>query len=296
MLPTPVAPNMNIMVVFAIARSAKTVNIPIQHYPVNIVAKFHTQEIHATTAIHRTSTVRLDIPMVMIVAGKTKVQPNKYVIAAERIQQPATLAVQPRPRQMKAYLQAYRPAGRIVRSRPQLVATSTIRQTAVRLRPRQTKACPRAYRPAGRIVHSRPQLAATSTTLQTAARPRPRQTKACPRAYQPAGRIVRNRPQLAVTSTMLQTAARPRLRQTKACPRAYRPAGRIARNRPQLAAISTTLQTAARLRPVPTRAMSPLARPAKQVPKLPHLAATPATLTARAIVRMDTMPTHQNRH
>ena len=61
MLPTPVAPNMNIMVVFAIARPAPTADITIQHNPDNIVAKFHTQVYNATLVMHVSGHVRMII-------------------------------------------------------------------------------------------------------------------------------------------------------------------------------------------------------------------------------------------
>ena len=63
MLPTPVAPNMNIMVVFAIARPAPTVNITIQHNPDNIVVKFHTQVYNATLVMHVSGHVRMIISL-----------------------------------------------------------------------------------------------------------------------------------------------------------------------------------------------------------------------------------------
>ena len=150
---------------------AKMADITPAHNPGNTARPYLTPAIPVTTAIHRTSTVRRDIPMVMIVAGKTKVQLNKYVVAVKRIQPHAILAAHPRPQ--------------------------------------RTKACPRQYRLAGRIVRNQPRPVVTSTMLPPVDHPRPLQTKACPRQYRLAGRIVRNQPQPVVTSTMLPPVDHP---------------------------------------------------------------------------------------
>ena len=155
------------------------------HNPGNTARPYLTPAIPVTTAIHRTSTVRRDIPMVMIVAGKTKVQLNKYVVAVKRIQPSVIPAVRPRPLQTKACPRQYRPAGRIVRNQPRPVVTSTMLPPVDHPRPLQTKACPRQYRPAGRIVRNQPQPVVTSTMPQIAAHPRPAPMRAMfPLAHQ----------------------------------------------------------------------------------------------------------------
>ena len=93
MLLTPVAPNMNITALFAIARHAPTADIPLKHNPANIVAQFHTQVYNATIAIRRITIVRPDIRAALAAPVTRKpAQHLKNAEIAAQLQAPATVA------------------------------------------------------------------------------------------------------------------------------------------------------------------------------------------------------------